>query len=150
MPDDPSKLITEQLTSLSDNMPMLTILLREMTEQTPEEQVVKNLQRIITDPRVALIVVREEGEIQGCIIVNLILKAARIEARIDEVVVSPAMRGKGCGKILCKAGIEWARQHGASVVELTSRPSREIANHMYQSLGFQHRETNVYSMHLES
>ena len=29
-------------------------------------------------------------------------------------------------------------------VELTSRPSREGANKMYQKMGFMQRETNVY------
>jgi ribosomal protein S18 acetylase RimI-like enzyme len=29
-------------------------------------------------------------------------------------------------------------------VELTSRPSREAANRLYQRLGFRLRETNVY------
>jgi len=29
-------------------------------------------------------------------------------------------------------------------VELTSRPSREAANRLYQRLGFERRDTNVY------
>jgi ribosomal protein S18 acetylase RimI-like enzyme len=29
-------------------------------------------------------------------------------------------------------------------VDLTSRPSREIANKLYQNVGFQKRETNIY------
>jgi len=33
---------------------------------------------------------------------------------------------------------------GAKAVDLTSRPSREAANKLYQSLGFETRETNVY------
>ncbi|MEY2967137.1 MAG: hypothetical protein RLY50_1187, partial [Actinomycetota bacterium] len=33
---------------------------------------------------------------------------------------------------------------GAVTVDLTSRPSREAANRLYQRLGFVARETNVY------
>jgi ribosomal protein S18 acetylase RimI-like enzyme len=34
-------------------------------------------------------------------------------------------------------------------VDLTSRPSREAANRLYQRLGFVQRETNVYRYTLE-
>ena len=37
-----------------------------------------------------------------------------------------------------------AEQAGATTVDLTSRPSREAANRLYQRLGFIERETNVY------
>jgi ribosomal protein S18 acetylase RimI-like enzyme len=37
-----------------------------------------------------------------------------------------------------------ARELGCKTVELTSRPSREAANHLYQSAGFERRDTNVY------
>ena len=33
---------------------------------------------------------------------------------------------------------------GARTVELTSRPSRQAANRLYQRMGFEARETNVY------
>ena len=35
-------------------------------------------------------------------------------------------------------------RRGAKTVDLTSRPSREAANRLYQRLGFKQRETNVY------
>jgi ribosomal protein S18 acetylase RimI-like enzyme len=34
-------------------------------------------------------------------------------------------------------------------VDLTSRPSREAANRLYQRLGFEQRETNVYRFSLD-
>ena len=33
---------------------------------------------------------------------------------------------------------------GAKTIDLTSRPSREAANKLYQKLGFEQRETNIY------
>jgi ribosomal protein S18 acetylase RimI-like enzyme len=33
---------------------------------------------------------------------------------------------------------------GARSVDLTSRPSRQAANHVYQKLGFKRRDTNIY------
>ena len=44
---------------------------------------------------------------------------------------------------------EHAQKIGARTVDLTSRPSREAANRLYQRAGFQLRETNVYRVTLE-
>ena len=40
--------------------------------------------------------------------------------------------------------IKIARQLGAKTVDLTSRPSREAANRLYNRLGFVQRDTNIY------
>lgn len=68
------------------------------------------------------------------------------KAWIEDVVVDANERGKGYARILLEHLIFQARQRGADSVNLTSRPSRIAANRLYQSLGFQLRETNVYKM----
>jgi ribosomal protein S18 acetylase RimI-like enzyme len=67
-----------------------------------------------------------------------------VRAWIEDVVVDSAARGHGVGEALNQAAILEARHRGAITVELTSRPSREAANRLYQRLGFVARETNVY------
>jgi ribosomal protein S18 acetylase RimI-like enzyme len=67
-----------------------------------------------------------------------------LRAWIEDVVVDEATRGQGVGAALTDAAILLADQHGARTVDLTSRPSREAANRLYQRLGFALRETNVY------
>ena len=42
------------------------------------------------------------------------------------------------------AALDDAKARGAKGVSLTSRPSREAANRLYQRIGFTSRETNVY------
>ena len=42
------------------------------------------------------------------------------------------------------AALVEARARGAKDVNLSSRPSREAANRLYERLGFQARDTNVY------
>jgi ribosomal protein S18 acetylase RimI-like enzyme len=42
-----------------------------------------------------------------------------------------------------------AKEAGAKTVDLTSRPSREAANRLYQRVGFERRDTNVYRYRLE-
>ncbi len=53
-------------------------------------------------------------------------------------------RGRGVGEALTRAAIAIAQQRGARTVDLSSRPSREAANRLYQRVGFQLRETLVY------
>jgi len=67
---------------------------------------------------------------------------------IEDVVVDISHRGKGIGKELTLFALEYARSLGAKSIELTSRPSRIEANRLYQKLGFELRETNVYQHNL--
>jgi ribosomal protein S18 acetylase RimI-like enzyme len=67
-----------------------------------------------------------------------------IRAWIEDVVVDESARGHGVGEALNQAAIEEARHKGAVTVDLTSRPSREAANRLYQRIGFTPRDTNVY------
>jgi ribosomal protein S18 acetylase RimI-like enzyme len=67
-----------------------------------------------------------------------------LRAWIEDVVVDGGARGRGVGELLNRRAIELAGQRGATSVDLTSRPSREAANRLYQRLGFVARETNVY------
>ena len=65
-------------------------------------------------------------------------------AWIEDVIVEQSRNGEGIGRKLIEAMVARARELGCGTVELTSRPSREAANHLYQSIGFERRKTNVY------
>jgi ribosomal protein S18 acetylase RimI-like enzyme len=65
-------------------------------------------------------------------------------AWIEDVVVDESARGQGAGEALVAEAIRLASDAGARTVDLTSRPSRESANRLYEKIGFQARETNVY------
>jgi ribosomal protein S18 acetylase RimI-like enzyme len=67
-----------------------------------------------------------------------------VRAWIEDVVVDQSARGQGVGEALSRRALDLAAAAGARTVELTSRPSRQAANHLYQRLGFQPRDTNVY------
>lgn len=67
-----------------------------------------------------------------------------VRAWIEDVVVDESARGRGVGELLNRAALDRARELGAKTVELTSRPSREAANRLYQRIGFVARDTNVY------
>jgi ribosomal protein S18 acetylase RimI-like enzyme len=70
------------------------------------------------------------------------------KARIEDVVVDSAARGRGVGEALVRACIEVARKRGAGMVELQSARSRDAANRLYPRLGFELRDSNVYRLTL--
>ncbi len=95
-----------------------------------------------------LFVARDGDEIVGSLTLAMFLIPTGRRAWIEDVVVDEAARGKGVGAALNEAALEHARAAGARTVDLTSRPSREAANRLYQRLGFVQRETNVYRYEL--
>ncbi|MDC3284187.1 GNAT family N-acetyltransferase [Opitutales bacterium] len=63
---------------------------------------------------------------------------------VEDVVVDTKARGKGVGKLLTMHALKEAQKMGVLTIDLTSRPSRDVANRLYQSVGFSARVTNVY------
>lgn len=88
------------------------------------------------------------GKIVGTLSLATFRIPTGVRSWIEDVVVDSEQRGKGIGEKLTLAGIEKARELGAKTVDLTSRPSREAANRLYQKVGFKQRQTNIYRFDL--
>ena len=84
------------------------------------------------------------GEIVGSLTLVMFRIPTGLRAWIEDVVVDESARGRGVGQALNQAALTRARAAGCRTVDLTSRPSREAANRLYQRMGFLERETNVY------
>ena len=92
----------------------------------------------------ALFLARVDGAIVGSLTLAFYRIPTGMKAWIEDVVVDDAARGHGIGRLLNEAALDEARRRGAKNVSLTSRPSREAANRLYQRIGFKVRETNLY------
>lgn len=106
------------------------------------------LQFMADSPASVLLVAEEDGYIYGSLTLALFRIPTGLRAWIEDVVVDSEARGKGVGQSLNEAALDRARSEGAKTVDLTSRPSREAANRLYQRLGFVARETNIYRFDL--
>jgi GNAT superfamily N-acetyltransferase len=109
----------------------------------------ERLQAIVADPAVTLLLASDGNDIVGTTTVIVYTTPFWIKARLDEVVVDEAARGKGVGAALVKAALDVARARGAQVAELQSGVQREAANRLYPRMGFKRRETNVYRITLD-
>jgi ribosomal protein S18 acetylase RimI-like enzyme len=96
-----------------------------------------------------LLVARDDSDaILGSLTLVVFRIPSGVRAWIEDVVVDESARGQGVGEELNREALRVAGQAGARTVDLTSRPSREAANRLYQRLGFKQRDTNVYRIEL--
>ena len=105
---------------------------------------------IVSSPATDLFLVTDDD---GTILGTATLVTFRIptgrRAWIEDVVVDDAARGLGVGGALTRAMVDRAEELGCTTVDLTSRPTREAANRLYQREGFEVRDTNLYRRKLE-
>ena len=106
------------------------------------------LAEIIEGESTVLFAAYSGKEIIGLLTLVVFRIPTAVRAWIEDVVVDDSARGRGVGEALNKAAISEAAKRGAKTVDLTSRPSREAANRLYQRIGFIRRDTNVYRYNL--
>ena len=94
---------------------------------------------IEADPRNALVVADDQGEVVACMQVTYIPGLGRHgadRALIAAVRVRADRRGQGVGGDLTRWVIEQARARGCALVQLTSDKTRTDAHRFYARLGF--------------
>ena len=105
-----------------------------------------DLMLVLKDRNCHLYAVLEGEHIIGCVTLCLFHSPTGTKASIEDVVVSSAYRGQHLGRQLMGYVIEQAKAYAPIELHLTSNPMRVAANKLYQSLGFQKKETNCYQM----
>lgn len=138
-PDDADELVA----ALKSLVPQLS---RSNPPPTPE-QVAELLAAPATDQFVAR---DEHGVIVGVATLATFRIPTGVRAWIEDVIVDETARGQGVGEALTRAMLAQASGLGAVTVDLTSRPERAAANRLYQRIGFEKRETNIYRFDLRA
>ena len=80
-----------------------------------------------------IFVALDEGTVAG---VCSLMPAGSNSWQLAKMAVSPSAQGRGIGRLLGSAAIEYARRHGAVQVELFSNTVLAPAIGLYRSLGF--------------
>lgn len=112
---------------------------------TPEE-----IKSIIDSPTTYLFLAKEEvsKQIVGMITLVTYRIPYKRKGMLEDLVVDSSFRKRGIGEMLLSHAIAKARELRIASIDLTSRPERESANRLYQKLGFEKRDTNVYRVTL--
>lgn len=122
----------------------LTQLMTELSDRVNFTQ--SDLMLVLRDCNCHLYVIQDGEHIVGCATLCVFHSPTGTKASIEDVVVSSAYRGQHLGKRLMEYVLEQAKAYAPIELHLTSNPMRVAANKLYQSLGFQRKETNCYQM----
>ena len=137
----------EECTEVSDELvEAMASLVPQLSSSSPPPDR-HALEQIVGSDSCHLLVARDadwSGSILGSMTLVVFRIPTGVRAWIEDVVVDGTARGRGVGEALNRAALDLARDLGARTVDLTSRPSREAANRLYQRIGFVQRDTNVY------
>jgi ribosomal protein S18 acetylase RimI-like enzyme len=139
-------LVIETATDASDEIVNAVARLLPLLSRSAPAPTKAEVEEIVKSPATTLFVARDGqgGRIVGTLTLAIFRIPTAVRAWIEDVIVADEARGQGCGEALTRAALERAAEMGAKTVELTSRPSREAANRLYQRMGFKARDTNVY------
>jgi len=118
-------------------------LIPQLSSSSPAPSA-EHLRELVSSPDTVLFLARVDDRILGSLTLAFYRIPTGLKAWIEDVVVDGEARGHGVGAELNLAALVEARARGAKDVNLSSRPSREAANRLYERLGFKARDTNVY------
>ncbi|MFF2087327.1 GNAT family N-acetyltransferase [Nocardia sp. NPDC058176] len=121
----------------------VTALMRQLST-TAAPVTVEALAELIESESTTLLIASAEERVVGMLSLVTYGIPTGLRARIEDVVVDESMRGKGVAFDLTNTAVELAHRAGARTVDLTSRPSRESANRLYQRAGFHARDSLTY------
>jgi ribosomal protein S18 acetylase RimI-like enzyme len=135
-----------EATNTSPELVQAMVRLVPQLSRTAPPPTAEEIRAIIESPATWLLVATDDetGEIVGTLTLCVFRIPTGVRAWIEDVITDDAARGRGVGEALSRFAVDRAAELGAVSVDLTSRPSREAANRLYQRIGFKPRETNVY------
>ncbi|HWG15265.1 MAG TPA: GNAT family N-acetyltransferase [Streptosporangiaceae bacterium] len=126
-----------------DNLTAVNRLIPQLSRSAPP-LTADALGQIVSWDGNRLIIARDGDQVVGMLTLVMFPIPTGLRAWIEDVVVDAAARGKGAGAALTQEAVRLAEAAGARTVDLTSRPSRQAANRLYERLGFELRDTKAY------
>ncbi len=137
----------ERITQVNEST--VEVFKRLMPQLTGKDEhpSLEELQRVIQSDERFLFFATENGEVIGTLTLVFYPLPSGLKAWIEDVIVDEQARGKGVATALLKHALQVARDRGALKADLTSMPWRIAANNLYQKIGFEKRESNMYRYH---
>lgn len=119
----------------------LSKLMAELDPTLPLNE--STLTEIVESADNHLMVLKKDDEIIGCYTLCIFTSPTGRKASLEDVVISSEYRGEKLGDLLMQDVMRRLETCSPIHLQLTSRPSRIAANHLYQKY-FKKKETNVY------
>lgn len=138
--------LTQRKAKLADLPRIIELLLEDElgksreSKNTLDVQYKKAFQNIDADPNQYLMVVENKSEIVGTCHFTVMPSLTFIGStrmQIEAVRVAEKYRGQKIGKWMFDQAVAYAKEKGASIIQLTTNKKRPKAKHFYEKLGFE-------------
>lgn len=121
------------------------VLLQTLNAEAPPLDIIRLREILVNDSFNLFIAEDENGLITGMLTLTNCHTLAGSKYWIEDVVVDPAHRGKGIGRALVRAAVNYVKENEPfPAIYLTSNPSRVTARSLYMSEGFEEYDTGVF------
>ncbi len=137
--------LTHRKAKLADLPRIIELLLEDElgksreSENALDDRYTKAFQKIDSDTNQYLMVVENDSEIVGTChltIMPSLTFIGRTRMQIEAVRVAGKYRGQKIGNWMFEQAVEYAKNHGASIIQLTTNKKRPKAKNFYEKLGF--------------
>ncbi|WP_156759759.1 GNAT family N-acetyltransferase [Microbacterium karelineae] len=139
MTDDIDIAIVQTLTS--DDLRRVDALLSQLSSTAAFDS--DRVHAMLDAPGVDLFVAHDAGRMVGMATLVTFPLVTGWRGIVEDVVVDHRARGCGIARLLLEAITAESDRRRLRTLDLTSRPSRESALRLYESAGFERRDTNV-------
>lgn len=113
---------------------------REQFSETLDQRYIEAFKKIDADANQYLMVAEQDNDIIGTchltIMPSLTFTGAT-RMQIEAVRVAEKCRGQGIGEQMMQQAFDYAKQHGATIIQLTTNKKRNRAKVFYEKLGFE-------------
>ena len=142
-----------------DDLPLLTVFMRQLREDDPEEgafdelRCVAAMRRLIADPslgRAWMIEVDAQPAGYAVLTLGYSIEFGGVAAFVDELFVAREFRGRGIGTKTLGLVVDEARKLDVAILLLEVTHSNERAKHVYRKVGFADRGHHLMTMRPES
>ena len=116
-------------------------LLEQLGYPTDAAEIPGRIEKLHARPGTMVLVAEDErGQVLGVVTVHLFqsIHASEPAAWLTSLVVEEKARGQGVGSALVLRAEDWAIQHGALRISLTSALHRERAHEFYKTRDYEH------------
>jgi|SRR3989344_2041360 len=129
--------------SLADVNTLILQIRRRPEESLGTEE---ELAAVTRNPDTVFVAAKDGQKVVGMGLVFLAQKFGGRVGFVESIVVLDSYRGRGLGRKIMELLISESKKASAKGLDLTSHPERVAANALYEKLGFEKRETNVYRL----
>ncbi len=132
----------ELTTPLQEEIQKLFLQLSTTIEQLPLETIFERNEGLV------FVYCSIEGRVVGMATMALYSVISGAKGMIEDVVVDEACRGKGIGRKMMEALLTEGESRKLNEILLFSGHHRKAAINLYQSLGFQLKQSGIYNLRL--